>query len=189
VIRYKCVVSGDLSPEDYRALAEFRFQLGRFLHFSEQAARREGLEPRQHQLLLAVRSLESPEGPTVGYLAERLLVRQHSAVGLIDRLEKKRLIRRVSGSQDRRQVRIRLTPAGERKLQRLSAAHRAELRTYGPALAAALDGLMGRDADEDPRSRAPAGNGGVLPTARPAAAARMPPSPRLRSVRRPEETR
>ncbi len=139
-------MNDELSPEDYRALAEFRFRLGRFLHFSEQAARSEGLEPRQHQLLLAIRSLESAEGPTVGWLAERLFVQQHSAVGLIDRLERKRLIKRVPGAEDRRQVRIRLTPAGERKLQKLSAAHRAELRTHGPALAGALEDLIERGA-------------------------------------------
>jgi DNA-binding MarR family transcriptional regulator len=112
------------------------------VHFSETAARAEGLEPQQHQLMLAVRSLDGDEGPTVGELADYLLVRHHSAVGLIDRLAERGFVERARGADDRRHVRIRLTPEGERKLMRLSEAHRAELRESGPELVRALRELL-----------------------------------------------
>jgi DNA-binding MarR family transcriptional regulator len=131
-----------LTTEDYAALGQFRYRIRRFLHFSESAARQEGLEPQQHQLLLAVCSLEEPNGPTIGELADHLLIRHHSAVGLIDRMEERGLIARVRGTDDRRQVKVRLTPSGEEKLKRLSAIHREELRNSGPALVEALSGLL-----------------------------------------------
>ena len=133
-----------LSPEDYTALGEFRYRIRRFLHFSETAAREEGLEPQQHQLLLAVRSLEQADGPpTIGVLADHLLIRHHSAVGLIDRMEERGLIERVRGTDDRRQVKVRLTTRGAEKLTRLSVIHRDELRDSGPALVEALGGVLG----------------------------------------------
>jgi len=127
---------------DYRALAEFRHQLRRFLHFSEQAARRAGLEPQQHQLLLTLRGLPPDTGATVGVLAERLQIRHHSAVELIDRTAARRLVRRGPGAGDRRQVIVRLTRRGEAVLSRLSLAHRTELRTIGPALLGPLGALV-----------------------------------------------
>ncbi len=117
---------------------DFRYQINRFLHFSEEAARGEGLEPRQHQLMLAVRASATGE-PTVGEVAERLFIRHHSAVELADRLVERGLAERVRTDADRRQVRIRLTGQGEEKLRRLSGAHREELRNTGPMLAAALN--------------------------------------------------
>jgi DNA-binding MarR family transcriptional regulator len=75
-----------ISPEQVRALSEFRYQIRKFLHFSERAARAHGLEPQQHQLLLAIKGFDGKShGPTIGYLAERLQVRHHSAVELVDR--------------------------------------------------------------------------------------------------------
>jgi len=133
-----------LSPEDYSALGEFRYRIRCFLHFSESAARAEGLEPQQHQLLLAVRSLEQPDGPTIGALADHLLIRHHSAVGLIDRMEERGLIERRRGTGDRRQVKVRLTAQGGAKLNRLSVIHREELRDSGPSLVAALSGVLGQ---------------------------------------------
>jgi DNA-binding MarR family transcriptional regulator len=132
-----------LSAEDYSALGEFRYRIRCFLHFSESAAREEGLEPQQHQLLLAVRSLDQSEGPTIRDLADHLLIRHHSAVGLIDRMEERALIERVRGKDDRRQVRVRLTKQGGEKLKRLSVMHRDELRNSGPALVEALGGVLG----------------------------------------------
>ena len=132
----------DLSLSDYRALGAFRHQIQRFLHFSEAAAKFEGLEPQQHQMLLAIRASEQPGGPTVGHLADRLLIRHHSAVGMIDRLEARRLVERVRGDGDRRQVRVHLTSEGEEKLKRLSSVHRAELRKSGPILVDALSALL-----------------------------------------------
>ena len=132
----------DLADGDYQALGDFRFRLRQFLHFSEEAARSEGLEPHQHQLLLSIRSLCDPAGPTVGWLADHLLIRQHSVVGLIDRLEAKGLVERTRGGDNRRQVRVRLTAEGQRKLDRLSVAHRTELRTRGAELVETLRGII-----------------------------------------------
>jgi DNA-binding MarR family transcriptional regulator len=134
----------DLSSADFRALADFRYQIRRFLHFSEEAAREEGLEPQQHQLLLAIRALDDGAGPAIGALAEHLFVRHHSAVGLIDRLEERRLVVRARTEPDRRLVRVKLTSAGEMKLHRLSRAHRTELRKSGPRLVETLDTLLHR---------------------------------------------
>jgi DNA-binding MarR family transcriptional regulator len=129
---------------DYRALAEFRFQIRQFLRFSEAAARKVGLEPQQHQLLLAIKGMEPPAKPTVGELATRLQTKHHSVVELIDRLEARQLVSRRRSQQDRRQVWIELTPEGERLIEALSVEHRAELETAGPALLDALRALLGR---------------------------------------------
>jgi DNA-binding MarR family transcriptional regulator len=134
--------SEDLTPEDYGALGEFRYRIRRFLHFSEEAARQEQLEPQQHQMLLAIRAVAEPAGPTIGALAEHLMIRHHSAVGLIDRLEERGLVARARGAADRRQVCVHLTPAGEGKLHRLSAIHREELRSTGPLLVETLQALL-----------------------------------------------
>lgn len=123
-----------LSKAEFEAIAAFRYSLRRFLRFSERAARREGITPQQHQLLLAVRGIPAGEQATVSVLAERLQMQQHSMVGLIDRTEAQGLVRREHGTVDRRQVFIRVTPAGEAKLQRLSMQHRRELMTMLQAL-------------------------------------------------------
>src|SRR2546427_13270702 len=95
---------------EYRALAEFRHALRRFLAFSAEAARTAGVEPQQHQLLLALRGLTDGVPATIGALAERLGVRHHSAVELVDRMEARGLVRRTRGGGDRRQVLVRLAP-------------------------------------------------------------------------------
>jgi DNA-binding MarR family transcriptional regulator len=127
---------------DYRALADFRHQLRRFLRFSEDAARIAGLEPRQHQLLLAVKGMPDGVVPTIGAIAERLQLQQHSVVELVDRMAEHRLVQRLPGVGDRRQVLIAVTARGETLLARLSAAHRAEMRSIGPRLRRALDVLV-----------------------------------------------
>lgn len=127
---------------DYRALAEFRYQIRCFLRFSEHAAREGGLEPQQHQLLLALRGLPEGREPTIGALAERLQIHHHSAVELLDRLEERGLVRRTRGEDDRRQVFIHLTTGGEKILRELSLHHRTELRSIAPALHRALNALM-----------------------------------------------
>lgn len=132
----------DLSAGDYQALGAFRYQIRRFLHFSEEAARTEDLEPQQHQMLLAILVLGDAGGPTVGKLAEHLLIRPHSAVGLADRLAERGLVERTRGGDDHREVRLRLTRAGRAKLRRLSAQHRDELRRSGPLLVAALSAVL-----------------------------------------------
>jgi DNA-binding MarR family transcriptional regulator len=130
-----------LSKADYEALAGFRYALRLFLRFSEEAAQTAGLTPHQHQALLAIQGYPERDYVTIGELAERLQVRHHSAVGLVDRLVAQQLAVRQAGETDRRQVFVRLTPQGVRMLERLSAAHRAELRRVGPALAALLQRL------------------------------------------------
>jgi DNA-binding MarR family transcriptional regulator len=124
----------DLSPRDYRLLAEFRYLLARFLAFSESAAEQAGLSPRQHQALLAIKG--HPGGPdvTVGDLAERLCIRHHSAVGLVDRLVAGGYLARRTDRHDGRRILVSLTPRGDRALAGLSAIHRAELRRITPLL-------------------------------------------------------
>ena len=131
-----------MTATDYQALAEFRYQIRRFLRFSEQAARRAGLEPAQHQLLLAIKAFTGE--PSVGELAERLQQRHHSVVGLIDRLVECGLVQRSRAQGDRRQVRLRLMPKGETVLRELSLEHRAELGVAGRALTAALRAILAR---------------------------------------------
>jgi len=131
-----------LRREDYQSLAEFRYQIRRFARFSEEEARRNGLEPQHHQMMLAVKGAGAGDAPHIGYLAERLQIRHHSAVELIDRLERKGFIRRVRSAGDRREVLVRLTPRGERKLATLTMATRAELRSAAPSLVRTLKKVM-----------------------------------------------
>jgi DNA-binding MarR family transcriptional regulator len=131
-----------LSLADYEALAELRYQIRRFLHFSEQAARKAELEPQQHQLMLALKGLPAKTMPSIGELAERLQIQHHSTVELTNRLAARGYVRRHRDGVDRRQVRLSLTPAGEKILRELSLHHKAELRTRGPALVAALKRAM-----------------------------------------------
>lgn len=125
-----------IAKTDYESIAAFRYAIRRFLRFSEQAARREGVTPQQHQLLLAVKGFPGRDYASVSELAERLQMRQHSMVGLIDRTEAQGLVRRSQGVTDRRQVFVSLTPEGEAKLARLSVQHRRELLTMREALMA-----------------------------------------------------
>jgi DNA-binding MarR family transcriptional regulator len=123
----------EVSQQQIRALAEFRHQLRQFLHFSEEAARRAGVEPQQHQLMLAITAME-PQPASIRNLAERLLLRHHSAVGLVDRLERCGMVRRAQSATDRRSAQVFLTPKGNRILHKLSLHHREELKSAAPAL-------------------------------------------------------
>jgi DNA-binding MarR family transcriptional regulator len=123
---------------DFQALAELRHQIRAFLHFSERAARNSGLEPRQHQLMLALKGLPPGTRPRIGELADRLQIQHHSTVELVNRLAAGGYVKRTRGGDDRREVLLSLTPKGERVLQDLSLHHHAELRTAGPLLVAAL---------------------------------------------------
>ena len=133
--------SVNLSTSQYRALAEFRYQIRRFLHFSEEQARRHGLEPQQHQLLLAIRGLPEGTKATIGELARRLQLKHHSTVELVDRLVRRRYVARQVSADDRREVIVCLTAPGTRVLRSLSLAHHQELETAGPELGAALRAL------------------------------------------------
>jgi len=128
----------DLGLEEYRSLAEFRYQIRRFLGFSEERVRAAGMEPQQHQLLLALRGL--PEGviATIGELAGRLQLKHHSTVELVNRLERLGYVTREASAEDRRQVMVRLTHSGASILRKLSIAHHQGLEVAGPRLAKAL---------------------------------------------------
>jgi DNA-binding MarR family transcriptional regulator len=117
---------------DYTRLARFRVALRRFLHFSEAQARSEQISPNQYQLMLFVRGF--PGSPTIAELAERLQIRHQSAVGLVDRSERAGLVRRRSDREDRRRVRVELTPDGDKILSRLVAAHAREFDRFLKAL-------------------------------------------------------
>lgn len=130
------------STSEYESLAEVRYQIRRFLHFSEQAARDAGVEPQQHQLMLALKGLPEGTRPRVGELAERLQIKPHSAVELINRLAAAGYVHRHPADEDRREVLIGLTAKGEKILRELSLHHRAELRKRGPLLIDALTRAM-----------------------------------------------
>jgi DNA-binding MarR family transcriptional regulator len=131
----------EVGAADYQALAEFRYQIRQFIRFSELAAKSAGLEPRQHQLLLALKGLPTGKDATITYVADRLQVRHHSAVGLVDRLAQRGLVERERNDDDRRQVLVHLTAHGEEMLRELSAHHVAELRATAPGLVQSLEAL------------------------------------------------
>jgi DNA-binding MarR family transcriptional regulator len=120
--------SAPLTKQDFEALARFRFGLRRYLRFSELTVRGQGLTPQQYQLLLALKGFPGRDWATVGELAERLQLRHHSVVELVDRAQAQDLVQRAPHADDARAVRILLTGAGEGILGRLAALHRDELR-------------------------------------------------------------
>ncbi len=131
-----------ISIADYQALAEFRYQIRRFLRFSEEAAYSADLEPQQHQLLLAIKGLPQGRIATVGELAERLQLRHHSTVELIDRLVKRGLVERHRDEEDQRRVIVSLTAQGEEVLYALSRHMLTELRSTGPTFVHSLNALL-----------------------------------------------
>ncbi len=130
-----------LAKGDYETLAEFRYLLRRFGAFSEEAAREAGLTAQQHQALLAVKGFPGREAVAIGELADRLNLKHHSVVGLVDRLMRRGLIQRQQDAEDRRKVMVALTPQAEALLLQLSLAHRAELRRLAPLLHGLLQKL------------------------------------------------
>lgn len=129
---------------DYTALAQFRYQLRTFLAFSEAAAQKAGLTPQQHQALLAIKGLAGLDGVSVGDIAGFLLIRHHTAVELVDRMVKLKLICREADPEDARRVLVRLTAKGEQKLRSLSRIHLDELSAAAPALAKILRSFRAR---------------------------------------------
>lgn len=123
---------------DYGALAEFRYQLRKFLAFSETASEKSGLTPQQYQALLAIKGFSNPEPISVGDLARFLLIRHHTAVELMDRMTKLGLLSRIVDEQDGRRVLLKLTAKGEQKLRMLAKIHFEALRSASPALARIL---------------------------------------------------
>lgn len=124
----------ELAKRQVRQLAEFRYQLRSFLHFSERAAKAEGLQPQQYQLLQAVAAVPEGQMPTIAYTAERMMLRHNSAVELVDRTEKLGLLKRQIDAEDHRKVDLKLTAKGEKLLYSLVATHIERLQENGPEM-------------------------------------------------------
>jgi DNA-binding MarR family transcriptional regulator len=127
-----------ITKSQYELLAALRRSLRHFQRFSHEAARAAGLTPQQHQALLAIKGSPGSDYLSVGGLAESLQIRPHSAVGLVDRLARRRLVRRAPSSVDRRRIELRLSRKGEKCVERLSAVHLLELRQLGPGISRLL---------------------------------------------------
>lgn len=135
-------MSSKITQSDYRLLASFRYEVRKFIAFSEQAARAAGIEPQQHQLLLALRGLPDGSRPTIGAVAERLCVQHNSAVALVDKLEERGFLQRERGSEDKREVLLKVTQDGEALLRKLSSTHREQLAVVGPSMVSALQAVL-----------------------------------------------
>ena len=133
-----------LSKADYEALAEFRYALRKFLGFSEASAAEHGVTPQQYQALLAIEGFPGRNWVTIGELAEQMRVAHHSAVGLVDRMEAMRLVKRAAAKGDRRRVQVTLTSRGLKLLEKLYRVHRDELRSSGSQLTALLQKAAAR---------------------------------------------
>lgn len=133
-----------LRKSDYEALAEFRYALRKFLGFSEEAATKHGVTPQQYQALLAIEGFPGRNWVTVGELAEQMRIAHHSAVGLVDRMEAMKLVKRGAVREDRRRVRVSLSAKGLRLLEKLYRVHRDELRSVGSQLTATLQKAAAR---------------------------------------------
>jgi DNA-binding MarR family transcriptional regulator len=139
-----------LTLSDYQALAEFRYQIRRFLHFSEQVVKQAGLERGQYQLMLAIKGMPAGVRPRIRELANRMQIRHHSAVELVNRLEAGGFVHRARARDDRREVLLAMTAKGERVLAELALHHRDELRTAAPDLVTALRRIMHTGNDSAP---------------------------------------
>jgi DNA-binding MarR family transcriptional regulator len=128
----------EITFQDLQALAEFRYNIRRFLRASEDILREEGLKPQQYQLMLAIKGMPDGTPTTIGSIAERLQLQHHSTVELADRLAKRGLVRRRRAGDDRRQVLLELTSKGDKLLNEMAVLHRDELRNTGTALVGAL---------------------------------------------------
>jgi DNA-binding MarR family transcriptional regulator len=137
---------------DFKAMAELRYQIRKFLRFSENAARQAGIEPQQHQLLLAISGLPDGASPTIGVLAERMQLQHHSTVELVDRLVDRNFLCRLRSTTDRRQVLVKLTHDGEEFLEKLSLHHLEELQSAGPTFVKVLNSLIGASRTDNPNS-------------------------------------
>lgn len=147
MVKTKSVQS--LGEAEYTALAEFRYQLRRFLRHMEDEVRVTGVNPQQYQVVLAIKGLPRDEVPTISCMAERMQLNHNSMVELVDRCEQNGLVRRIRSGADRRQVTLAITAEGESLLKRLGAAARQELRNIGPVLVDSVlrltqDGRRGR---------------------------------------------
>jgi DNA-binding MarR family transcriptional regulator len=134
----------EITSAEYRALAELRYRIRHFLREGDAMARSVGLEPQQYLMLLAIRGLPEGSEATIQAIAERLVLKHHSAVELIDRLETHGYVRRTRSRDDRRRVFVTLLPRGERLLELVARNRITELRTSGEALVGAIEALLER---------------------------------------------
>jgi DNA-binding MarR family transcriptional regulator len=142
-----------LTVADYQALAEFRYQIRKFLHFSERAVEAAGLERGQYQLMLSIKGMPPDSRPRIRDLADMLQIQHHSAVELINRMEARGYVYRERSQEDRREVLLALTPRGEKVLAELALHHHEQLQEAAPQLVSALRRVMkGKD---DRRKRVP----------------------------------
>ena len=132
----------ELTTAEYQALAELRFRIRKFLREGDTVASASGLEPQQYLLLLMIRGIPGGQEATVGNLAERLVLKHHSVVELIDRMEAHGYVRRSRSREDRRSVLVSLLPRGERLLEQVAQHRVGELRASGAALANAIAALL-----------------------------------------------
>ena len=160
-------MSKKIRTAEFQALAELRYRIRLFLKEGDAAAREAGLEPQQYLLLLAIRGLLPEVPPKIQTFAERLALKHHSAVELVDRLEQRGLVRRTRGKEDRRQVLVSLLPRGEKLLERVVQQRIDELRASGRELVKAIDALL-----RDGRSRNDAARSQKVPSAGAATSAR-----------------
>jgi len=145
VMRYTWEMSTEVKTEQYRALAELRHQIRQFLSEGDRAARTAGLEPQQYLVLLMIRGLPEGQAATIRTLADRLTLKHHSAVELVDRLEANGFVRRTRARDDRRNVIVSLLPRGERMLEEVARQRINELRSNGHELVRAIDRLLDRE--------------------------------------------
>jgi DNA-binding MarR family transcriptional regulator len=138
---------------DYETIADLRYHIRRFLRIREEAARAAGIEPQQYVLLLQVKGFERRQPATIGALAERLQIRHHATVQLVDRLAERGMVRRRRAELDRRGVVVELTPRGEAILRKLALYSLAELRTGGRVLAASLTRVIEVNGAGRPKKR------------------------------------
>ena len=131
-----------ITADEYRGLAELRYRIRRFLQEGDDTARQAQLEPQQYLLLLAIRGLPEGQDATIRTLAERLSLRHHSTVELVDRMEAHGYVKRTRSREDRRQVLVSLQPRGERLLEQVVQQRIIELRANGRALVEAISGLL-----------------------------------------------
>lgn len=132
----------NLTLAEYRKLSEFRFQIRRFLRFSEDAARSKGLEPQQHQTLLSIKGAPAGEDPTIAFLARRMQLAHHTMVELVDRVVEKGLAERKPSTTDRRSTLVQLTPEGMRVLNDLSLVTYEQIQTKFVELLEALQRVV-----------------------------------------------
>jgi DNA-binding MarR family transcriptional regulator len=131
-----------ITDGEYHALSQLRYLIRRFLQEGDATARQAGLEPQQYLLLLAIRGLETGQEASIRTIAERLALRHHSTVELIDRMEVHGFVKRTRGREDRRRVLVSLQPRGEKLLEKVVAQRIVELRSHGHALVESIGKLL-----------------------------------------------